>query len=271
MKRVHQLFALAAVVGTVCVAAGTAHATHAWANYHWARTANPFTVKLGDNVSSAWDSHLARAATDWSATSGSCINPSNPVRAVVVPGSVNNVKRCAPLRGTVQVCNSSYGNNGWLGIASIWINGDHITQGTVKLNDYYFNQAQYNTPGWRALVCEQEVGHCFGLAHQDENFSNADLLDACGKGSCMDYSSDPTNQSTPNQHDYDELVLIYNHLDSFTTLAAGLPLIASEADIDTENPRERGRAIGFANGRANVFERDLGNGRKVLTVVFWAQ
>lgn len=32
-------------------------------------------------------------------------------------------------------------NNGWLGIASISVNGSHITQGTVKLNDTYFNQA----------------------------------------------------------------------------------------------------------------------------------
>src|SRR6266567_7362536 len=32
---------------------------------HWARTANPFTIKLGDNVSSAWDSYLAVASSDW--------------------------------------------------------------------------------------------------------------------------------------------------------------------------------------------------------------
>ena len=33
-----------------------ASASHSCGNYHWARTANPFTLKLGDNVSSAWDS-----------------------------------------------------------------------------------------------------------------------------------------------------------------------------------------------------------------------
>lgn len=26
---------------------------HAWGTYHWARTANPFALKLGDNVTSA--------------------------------------------------------------------------------------------------------------------------------------------------------------------------------------------------------------------------
>lgn len=271
MERLRYLFATVALIGMISVASGTANATHAWGSYHWARTANPFTAKLGDNVTSAWDSYLAAAGTDWSVTSGACNNSLNPVRTTLVPGSAGNVKRCSAVSGTIQVCNSSYGNNGWLGIASIWASGNHITQATVKLNDYYFNQAQYNTPAWRALVCEQEVGHCFGLAHQDEIFSNADLLDACGRGSCMDYSNDPANQGTPNQHDYDQLVTIYNHLDTFTTLAAGLPLIAGEADIDTENPGEWGRSVGFANGRANVFERDLGGDRKVITFVFWAE
>src|SRR5205823_8080031 len=50
------------IVGLVSVAfagaASIASATHSWNGYHWARTANPFTVKLGNNVSSAWTSSL---------------------------------------------------------------------------------------------------------------------------------------------------------------------------------------------------------------------
>ncbi|WP_437911436.1 hypothetical protein WME73_27195 [Sorangium sp. So ce302] len=44
-------------------------ASHAWGKYHWARTSNPFTIKLGDNVSSAWAEHLSVAAGDWSRSS----------------------------------------------------------------------------------------------------------------------------------------------------------------------------------------------------------
>ena len=44
----------------------SASADHAWGNYHWARTANPFTLKVGDNVSSAWDSYLNTTVSDWS-------------------------------------------------------------------------------------------------------------------------------------------------------------------------------------------------------------
>ena len=28
-------------------------ANHSWGGYHWARTANPFNLKVGDNVNSA--------------------------------------------------------------------------------------------------------------------------------------------------------------------------------------------------------------------------
>jgi hypothetical protein len=39
-----------------------ADANHSWGGYHWARTSNPFTLKLGDNVSSEWDSYLIAAS-----------------------------------------------------------------------------------------------------------------------------------------------------------------------------------------------------------------
>lgn len=39
------------LIAATCLTA-TLSATHAWGNYHWARTINPFTLKVGDNVSS---------------------------------------------------------------------------------------------------------------------------------------------------------------------------------------------------------------------------
>ena len=46
-----------------------------------------------------------------------------------------NPKNCKAVSGRVEVCNSHYGNTGWLGVAQIWVSGLHIQQGTVKLND----------------------------------------------------------------------------------------------------------------------------------------
>lgn len=246
------LLVSAAIVGALGFA-GIAGATHSWGGYHWARTANPFTVKLGDNLTSTWDSYLLTTSSDWSLSS--------VLDTVVVPGKATP-KTCKPTLGQAEICNSKYGRNGWLGIASIWANGGHITQGTVKMNDSYFNAAQYNTPAWRNLVMCQEVGHIFGLDHQDENFSNLPL------GTCMDYSSDPNPNQHPNLHDYEMLETIYAHLDAVNTVSQSLS--TANQDIDFNDPKEWGQEIRKSkDGRVTLHERDLGNGQKVFTFVFW--
>ncbi len=249
---------LAATAGLV----GVAEADHAWGSYHWARTANPFTLKLGDNVSSAWDERLRVASDDWSAS---------PVLDTAVITGTKDPRKCSPTAGQVEVCNASYGNRGWLGIASIWASGNHITKGTVKLNDTYFNTAKYNTPEWRQFVMCQEIGHTFGLGHQDENFSNANL------GTCMDYTSAPGDNQHPNDHDYAQLETIYAHLDNTTTVGAfdggskGKPALVGQ-DIDLDNPSAWGQAVKQdAQGDNSLFVRDLGNGEKVFTFVVWAE
>ena len=243
-------------------------ATHSWGGYHWARTSNPFTLKLGDNVSSNWDSILATTSSDWS--------QSTVLSTTIVAGSANP-KNCRPTSGRVEVCNSKYGNTGWLGVAQIWISGLHITQGTVKLNDTYFNTPTYNTAAWRNLVSCQEVGHTFGLDHQDENFNNANL------GTCMDYTNSPGTNQHPNQHDYDELELIYSHLDTTTTVGQTLPngngnaqgvgaMPPAMRDIDLSGPEQWGKVVRGSRAQGfTVHELDFGGGHKVVTFVTWAQ
>ena len=230
-----------AVIAFALVVAAPVLATHSWNGYHWARTSNPFTLKLGDNVSAAWDSYLATTSSDWS--------KSTVLDTTIVPGQARS--KCRPTSGKVEVCSGSYGNNGWLGLAQVWVSGSHITQGSVKVNDTYFAQAQYNTPSERNHVMCQEVGHTLGLDHQST--SGATL------NTCMDYSSSTTSQH-PNQHDYDELVTIYTHLDSSSTVGAAAN--GSAAD-------DPGLPAGAGPGRS-VYVRDLGGGRKLYTFVVWA-
>src|SRR3990172_1838685 len=105
MKRSLLLTAvLAATFATAVVTVGTASAGHSWGGYHWARTSNPFTLKVGDNVSSSWDAYLATTSSDWSA--------STVLDTTIVGGSANP-KNCRPTSGRVEVCNATYGNNGW--------------------------------------------------------------------------------------------------------------------------------------------------------------
>ncbi|MCA1630596.1 MAG: hypothetical protein LC785_00040 [Acidobacteria bacterium] len=258
---------LVILVVTVAVAvfAAATSANHSWGSYHWARTSNPFTIKLGDNVSSAWDSYLAKASSDW--TSSTVLN------TTVVPGNTGGARRCPATTGMVEVCADKYGQNGWLGLASISVSGSHITSGTVKMNDTYYAMAQYNTPAWRQMVMCQEIGHTFGLDHQDEIFNNYNL------GTCMDYTNDPDgggsygpSNVSPNAHDYDQLVTIYSHTDSSTTIGqsvSGAP--AAMGDIDFEGPGQWGREIRkSADGRLSLYELDFGNGHKVFTFVTWA-
>lgn len=239
--------------------ASVAYANHSWGGYHWARTSNPFTLKLGDNVTSAWDAYLAGASADWS--------QSNVLDTTIVAGGVKSPKNCRPTAGRIEVCNAKYGNNGWLGLAQIWITGGvHISQGIAKMNDTYFNTSQYNTPAWRRLVMCQEVAHAFGLDHQDENFNNPNL------GSCMDYTGDPDgplSNEHPNAHDFEQLGIIYAHLDTTTTVGAGVAPRNGKANLDS--PTEWGQVVRQdARGRSSLYERDLGGGRKVVTFVFWA-
>jgi hypothetical protein len=234
-------------------------ANHSWGNYHWARQSNPFTVALGDNVDSNWDTYLNVASGDWSI--------STVLNTTVVAGGTAP-RRCRPTSGRVEVCNATYGNNGWLGIAQIWASGTHITQGVVKLNDTYFNLQTYNTPAWRQFVTCQEIGHTFGLDHQDENFNNANL------GTCMDYTNNPSTNMHPNQHDYGQLVTIYSHLDTTTTVGGSAVTQGQSPamnDIELDGPRQWGRKIKESGeGRQEVYEFDFGNGHKVFTFVTWA-
>ncbi len=224
-------------------------ASHSWGGYHWARTSNPFTLKLGDNLSSIWDPYLATASSDWS--------QSLVLDTTIVPGGTS-ARRCKPTPGRVEVCDSTYGNNGWLGLAQIWVSGGHITQGVTKLNDTYFNTPTYNTPAWKNLVVCQEVGHTLGLDHQDEDFNNPPL------GTCMDYTSDPALNQHPNLHDYDELGIIYlSHFDSFTSLRSGIQKLPNS---DFESRSEWGRQL-RKTGRIALYERDFGAGLKLYSFV----
>jgi len=245
------LYAFAAVL-IVAMSAAYAEANHDWNGYHWARTQNPFTVQLGDNLSSSWDSYLKTASSDWSASS---------VLDTKVVSGKSSRGSCRPIKGRVEVCNNKYGANGWLGIASVWVSGEHITQASVRLNDTYFNTKKYDTPAWKNLVMCQEVGHAFGLDHQDENFTNANL------DTCMDYTNNPESNQHPNAHDYEMLESIYAHLDGSNTAGATL---RQGATADITDIKDMGREI-RRSARSSVYERDLGKNQKVVTHVFWTE
>jgi hypothetical protein len=245
-----------AVLGSLVILAAlplSAAASNSWNGYHWARTANPFTVKVIDSMTPNWDDNLDRAIGDWN--SSSVLNVSEEAG----DDSMKTRKRCAAVSGKVRSCNAAYGRNGWLGLAQIWISGKHIVQGIAKMNDSYLASTSYTETNRQHVIC-QEIGHDWGLGHQDE--SGADL------GTCMDYANALDNPS-PNAHDYEQLETIYDHLDSTSTVAA---LPAGFANADVHAVSSWGTKVHeAADGRSAVFVRHFGNGREVYTHVTWAR
>ena len=252
-----RLLALSLAIAGLSAFASTAAAAP-WINpstgnpYHWARTANPFTVKLGNNVTGAWTTYLNGTSGDWSKSATltdyfGTFTTTNPLRTTVVTGLTTG-RKCQATTGRVEVCDAAYGNNGWLGLASIWASGDHITQGTVKLNDtYYGSGSSHNTPIWRGAVACQEIGHAFGLDHQDTTGANFHT--------CMDYANTPDAWNTrPNRYDYSTLGTDYTHLDSTNTIAAAT----------TTSGRR-----GLHRVRDGLYVEDLGGGNRRLVWVFW--
>lgn len=230
------LVGVALALGTVVAAAAPAAANHSWGDYHWARSQNPFTMKVTDHVSTSWDAHLSAVSSDWS--------QSSVLDTSIVPSFAT--KRCKPVSGRIEACSGRYGNNGWLGISQIWISGSHIVQSTVRVNDTYFALPQYNRVDARQSVLCMEVGHSLGLDHQDGS-----------RDSCMDdLSSDWPEIMHPNTHDYQQLEAIYSHTDGSATVAAS----RKNGNGGSGKARRVGRSL---------YVEELGKGRKLFTWVYW--
>lgn len=193
---------LGALVASVAVTAG---ASHSWNNYHWARTTSSFTLQVIDSNTPDWDDELNLALGQWSQSK--VID----MRVTSYDDSARTRKRCPATSGVVRSCNAAYGNNGWLGLASINLDSNgHIVRGTSKVNDSY--SSYFADPNERKHVMCQELGHTIGLGHTSE--------DGSSQGTCMDYSNSP-NSTAPNAHDYEQLAAQYGHLDSYNSYGIG--------------------------------------------------
>ncbi|MEO8625321.1 MAG: hypothetical protein ABI452_01345 [Candidatus Limnocylindrales bacterium] len=251
------LLSVAVALAVILAVPVGASANHSWNNYHWARTANPFTIKLGNNVSGLWGGMLVTASSDWS--------QSSVLDTTIVAGGTS-AKSCRPTAGRVEVCSANYRNTGWLGVAQIWISSSHITQGTVKNNDYYFGSSSYaynNTAEMQHVIC-QEIGHTFGLGHTSE--------DGSSQNSCMDYyhntSGSDLTSTHPNNHDYEQLATIYAHFDSTTTIGSAPGSNGSAAGNDASS---WGRLVaGSRTSGESVFELRTSASERVITFVIWA-
>ena len=83
-------------------------AHHRWKRYHWARTANPFTIDLGKNLTSPWSTgtYLATASADWS--------QSDVLDTTIVTGGTTP-SQCDPTSGRVLASKDGFRTSWWDG------------------------------------------------------------------------------------------------------------------------------------------------------------
>jgi hypothetical protein len=263
----------------VLASAAPALANHAWANWHWERAANPFTVRVRDSTTQTknvlggqlWPAALRQAANDWSASS--VLNMAVLKRTTLDLA----VRQICPFQPTaVRVCNVFSPDVTWLGLATVApdVNsGDgHILAATAQMNDTWFSTPLYNSTNAQHVMC-QEVGHTIGLDHQSE--SGADL------NTCMDYATALDNPH-PNGHDYQQLQIIYSHLDgsagASTSSRKGVSKAAASIDgmaTGGWSPTDLGFAPGFhgtghhGHPHSDVFV-SVENGHRIIRYVLWA-
>ena len=199
MKRLVVCAALIAMLAPLA----PARAQHSWSGYHWARTANPFTLKVVDSVNGRWEGLLDEVTQAWS--------ESDVLDTVIVAGQSDPLTQvlCNPQIGTARACNFNYGPNFWFGLATVWLDRSHITRGAVQVNDFYFTGSYANDTARAHVLC-QELGHVLGLTHHK-------------KTSCMDDTNSTLNLEShrgPNGHDLNMLATIYSHTDASTTVAS---------------------------------------------------
>jgi len=271
---------LALATGAALLALTPAAANHSL-GIHWAGDGQNLTLKVNLAIEPQWVPAVRTALSDWDQSTELTLR--SQIAGV-------NRRNCNPIVGQILVCDYRYGLTGWLALATEWyyISDNHIAFANTRLNDTYYTDPHYgnDTPEWRAIAACQELGHDFGLAHQDENPFNVNL------GSCMDYTIAPAggvfdgfdygpSNLHPNAHDYDELSIIYDHDDGFTTAASAtnfgvrevgkaVPQAPSPEGIG-DRPADWGRAIHHdAQGRPDIFLKDVGSGERALTHVLWA-
>lgn len=255
-------------------------ASHTWGNYHWQRTSSAIRyIPIRRYHSSVWLTRFATAYAKWRSTSMTKVR-------LILGATGGGRNPCPFATGQITSCDGSYGNTGWLGLASIsyYISSGHIVTGTSKVNNTYFNTAYYNTIPWRQLVICQEIGHNFGLGHVNVTYNTANT------GSCMDYTNDPDggaggvsstdpSNMNPNSHDYSLINSKHNHTGSAMLLpgfeADSAREVEAPAMVMSFNPTklsDLGTLVGIGDGgRTEHYVKDFGNGFAASTSVIRAR
>ncbi|MCH8815738.1 MAG: hypothetical protein IH957_11740 [Chloroflexi bacterium] len=178
------IVAVVSLIGLLAIAT-VASADHAWSAYHFpSDNLNPTVVDK--TSSSLYD--VTAGVQEWAALG----TPIQPQITTAKKGDITVTEAFSPF---------------WLGLARIFIDGDHITKGEVKLNTKLLDD--YPAGAADHVLC-QEIGHVLGLNHNRDGAQGGSPDDTCMNDQVNLFT---TQYTSPNSHDTDQLNANYNHID----------------------------------------------------------
>ena len=209
-------------IGVLLFGATVASADHSWNNYHFP------SYNLSPTVVDSTSSSLYKvplAVEEW-------FNLGTDIQPVITTASKGDI--------TVKEAFSPF----WLGLARVFLDGDHITKAEVKLNTRLLNS--YGEAAADHVLC-QELGHVLGLDHNRDG-DDGGLPD----DSCMNDQTTLGLYTNPNSHDTDQLNLIYD----------------GHVDIDPDDGGDTGGGGNCPPGNPNHKNCQNATGRWIVVHVF---
>jgi len=155
------------------------------------------TLIVLDALEGKWRRYFDKAIHEWDSGYPDALN--------LIVKRVGRDTNCTEEKGKLKVCNGDYGETKWRGLNEVVLQRDYIISSVAKLNEYYLEAADEDQRQY--TICH-EIGHGFGLPHTDEIFHNEDL------GNCMDYTSRPENNKSPDKMNFSFLFDLYGSTDS---------------------------------------------------------